>query len=126
MPRWRFACLRISTKGINRMRVVWPMLALLALAGWFAVGETGGAAASSDVRGRSLYLENCSACHGQVLKGVFGPPIVGPAFLKRWSDHPEELSRYIAQKMPPRAPGSLDRAAYGAITDYVLRAAGLK
>jgi alcohol dehydrogenase (cytochrome c) len=112
--------------GINRMKLISPVLALLALAGWFAVSETEGAVAPSDMRGRSLYLENCSACHGQILKGGFGPPIVGRAFLKRWSDRSEELARYIAQKMPPRAPGSLDRATYGAITDYVLRAAGLK
>ena len=100
-------------------------MALWALIGGSALGGIKGGTPPVYEAGRSLYLQNCSGCHGENLKGGFGPPIVGPVFVQRWSGRTEEMSRYIAQKMPPRAAGSLDDATYRAIAQYVRRVAGL-
>jgi alcohol dehydrogenase (cytochrome c) len=100
-------------------------MALWALIGGSALGGIEGVTPPVYGAGRSLYLQNCSGCHGENLKGGFAPAIVGPVFVQRWSGRTEEMSRYIAQKMPPRAAGSLDDATYRAIAQYVRRVAGL-
>ena len=76
-------------------------------------------------RGKAIYDQSCSACHGASLRGganEFGAPaLAGPFFFEKWSGRPlEELFRYAAENMPPdqRLP---DAAAYVDVTAYILQ-----
>jgi cytochrome c len=73
-------------------------------------------------RGKKIYEESCSSCHGPALRGganeFAAPPLVGPFFFEKWKGRPvQELFRYAADNMPPgdmRLPeaSSLDVTAY--------------
>jgi quinoprotein glucose dehydrogenase len=76
-------------------------------------------------RGKAVYDQSCSACHGASLRGganEFGAPaLAGPFFFEKWRGRPlEELFRYAAENMPPdqRLP---DAAAYVDVTAYILQ-----
>jgi mono/diheme cytochrome c family protein len=72
-------------------------------------------------RGKAIYTESCTSCHGPSLRGganeFAAPPLAGPFFLEKWSGRPiEEFFRYAAENMPPDrriAPeGYVDVMAY--------------
>ncbi|WP_414899694.1 c-type cytochrome [Sphingomonas flavalba] len=97
-----------------------PLLVVLAgaLAGVAAVAAAGGDAAAPTERrsvaggvyseaqaerGMSLYIRQCSACHGEMFNGgVAGPALVGVEFLGRWQGMTVgQLYERIVTTMPP-------------------------
>jgi alcohol dehydrogenase (cytochrome c) len=91
-----------------------------------------GMRASATSRGQQLgqaaYAHSCLRCHGTKLEGgEFGPPLKGAAFGARWHNQPgDALLQYIATKMPPAGPGSLNRQTYAVLETYIRQAnAGL-
>ncbi|MBM0108922.1 PQQ-binding-like beta-propeller repeat protein [Steroidobacter sp. S1-65] len=100
-----------------------PWLVVFAIA--FPVQSKTMAGAVED-EGQAAYLANCASCHGETLSGGFGPPLSTEAFRKKWAGSPKSfLQMYIASRMPPAAPKSLDAATYAAVTDFVDMRSGL-
>ena len=59
-------------------------------------------------RGQALYDKQCASCHGQGLKGLAAPPLVGDVFAATWQGQPLlELASKIRNTMPADAPGTL-------------------
>src|SRR6185503_4568792 len=52
-------------------------------------------------QGKAVYQSTCAACHGSQLEGgPGGPPLNGPAFLRRWEAQPgDALPNFIKAKM---------------------------
>src|SRR5688572_26276999 len=66
--------------------------------------------AAQATRGEQIYKAQCAECHGDVLQGAAGPPLVGEGFLANWSA--KSLASVVdkTQKtMPFTAPNSLTR-----------------
>jgi cytochrome c len=62
-------------------------------------------AAQAD-RGKIVYEQSCSSCHGASLRGgandFAAPSLAGPFFLEKWGNRTlEELFRYASDNMPP-------------------------
>jgi len=73
-------------------------------------------------RGKTLYNDQCLACHGEMLEGVVGPPLTGTDFLTDFGGHPvADLIQKIQTTMPQQAPGTLSRAQSTDLTAYVLQ-----
>ena len=89
-------------------------------------------------RGKGLYVEKCSKCHGDAGQGVpdKGPPVVGPeAFplkprqgAQRDTDFhtAADVFAWTSKHMPGNAPGSLSTDEYLAIFAFDLTANGVK
>jgi mono/diheme cytochrome c family protein len=82
--------------------------------------------ASQAERGKSVYEQNCSSCHGASLRGganeFAAPALAGPFFYEKWTGRPlEELFRYTVENMPPDQT-KLSEAAYLDVTAYILQA----
>jgi hypothetical protein len=62
-------------------------------------------------RGHTLYMQNCSRCHGADLSGTFEiPPLVG-RFMPYWSGSTlYALFDYVSTAMPLDHPGALGPA----------------
>jgi len=73
-------------------------------------------------RGEPLYNENCSACHGDTLKGSGETPALsGNAFLSDWNGLPlGDLFERIRRTMPQDKPGQLSRQKKADILAYML------
>jgi mono/diheme cytochrome c family protein len=85
--------------------------------------EPGYSAAQAD-RGKAVYEQSCTTCHGPSLRGgandFAAPPLAGPFFLERWSGRPiEELFRYASENMPPDK--RLSPEAYVDVTAYMMQ-----
>jgi mono/diheme cytochrome c family protein len=81
--------------------------------------------ASQAERGKVVYEESCSSCHGPSLRGganEFGAPaLAGPFFYEKWAGRTlEDLFRYASENMPPEEK-KLPQAAYLDVTAYVLQ-----
>jgi alcohol dehydrogenase (cytochrome c) len=78
--------------------------------------------------GHTLYLTNCSACHGADLGGAGeAPQLAGTSFISSWgSRNTDELYNLVRTSMPYGNGGSLDNATYQSIVAYVLSANGAK
>src|SRR5579872_1823577 len=76
--------------------------------------------------GRSLYDQNCAACHGANLDGSGdAPAIAGGTFILKWrSKMVSELFGEIFQTMPAANPGSLSEGAALNLTAYLLQRNG--
>lgn len=109
-----------------------------------AVGRGGGGARSTDVRfaqgvpvangpytasqaerGKVVYEQRCSTCHGASLRGganeFAAPALAGPFFYEKWSGRPlEEFFRYAVENMPPDHT-RLSEGAYLDVTAYILQ-----
>jgi mono/diheme cytochrome c family protein len=73
-------------------------------------------------RGKTLYTDQCVACHGEMLEGVVGPPLTGDDFLTDFGGKPvKELVDKIHGTMPQQAPGTLSEAQSIDITAYVMQ-----
>jgi mono/diheme cytochrome c family protein len=77
-------------------------------------------------RGNTAYVERCSSCHAEDLRGNSNAPsLVGSSFLFLWEDRTlEELFATIRTQMPTNAPGSLSVQTYLDVLAYVLSANG--
>ena len=81
--------------------------------------------ASQAERGKAVYEQSCSTCHGSALRGganeFAAPALAGPFFYEKWSGRPlEELFRYAVENMPPDQT-KLSEGAYLDVMAYVLQ-----
>lgn len=74
-------------------------------------------------RGRAIYQEKCTRCHGEMLEGRSAPPLTGTAFLGVWGAQPlSELASKIRNTMPAQDPGKLKPAEAADLVAYILQA----
>ena len=74
-------------------------------------------------RGRALYQERCTMCHGDALGGGAGPPLSGSAFIAAWGAQPLwELASKIRNTMPANDPGKLTPSQSADLVAYLLQA----
>ena len=87
-----------------------------------AVTAAGSYSAAQADRGKTLYSDQCVACHGEMLEGVVGPPLTGADFLTDFGGHPvADVVQKIQGTMPQQAPGTLTRAQATDLTAYILQ-----
>ena len=78
--------------------------------------------ASQAARGGALYTNKCGDCHGKVMDGLIGPPLIGDGFLANWSARPlADLVDRIQKTMPFEQPGSLSRQESADLLAYILQ-----
>jgi len=88
-----------------------------------AVTAAGSYSAAQADRGKTLYSDQCVACHGEMLEGVVGPPLTGDDFLTDFGGHPVvDVIQKIQATMPQQAPGTLTRAQATDLAAYILQA----
>src|SRR6266850_3543039 len=86
------------------------------------VATAGAYSAAQATRGKTLYTDQCLACHGEMLEGVVGPPLTGDDFLTDFGGHPvADVIQKIQGTMPQQAPGTLTRAQATDLTAYILQ-----
>jgi cytochrome c len=73
-------------------------------------------------RGHTLYMQNCSRCHGPELWGTYEiPPLVG-RFVPYWSGSTlDALFDYVSTAMPLDRPGALSPSANADIVAFILK-----
>ena len=107
-------------------------VALAVFVGWCsalivvsAQGAPGGAAPGGDqqTRGKAVYVDKCSECHQESLKGTNdSPPLTGDMFWMNWETYTaNNLLEQVRTTMPDDNPGSLERQEYVDVVAYILR-----
>ena len=73
-------------------------------------------------RGRSAYMQSCSSCHADDLRGrSTAPSLIEESFLFLWSDMSVgDLFERTRMLMPSDRPGSLPSATYADIIAFVM------
>ena len=73
-------------------------------------------------RGKPVYIEHCSFCHGETLEGDDeSTPLVGDEFRSNWDGLPlGRLYDRIRKDMPLSHPGTLNRKQNADILAYIL------
>jgi mono/diheme cytochrome c family protein len=76
-------------------------------------------------RGKLVYEERCSSCHGASLRGgandFAAPALAGPFFYEKWNGRViAELFGYSSENMPP-GEARLSETAYLDVTAYILQ-----
>jgi S-disulfanyl-L-cysteine oxidoreductase SoxD len=111
--------------------VGFPLYACLLMVTFSAAGDArqmrsltpGVYSAEQAARGQQLYAAQCANCHGKVMEGAAGPPIVGSAFLANYSARPlAALVDKIHKTMPFGQPGSLSRQQSIDLAAFILQA----
>ena len=107
------------------------IIALAAFVGWCsaliglsAQGAPGGApAGDQQARGKALYMDKCSECHQENLKGTAeSPPLTGDMFWMNWETYTaNNLFEQVRTTMPDDNPGGLERQQYVDVVAYILR-----
>ena len=78
------------------------------------------------MRGRTLYMQSCSRCHGADLSGNFETPALVGRFMPYWSGSTlDALFDYVSTAMPLDHPGALGVGANTDIVAYILKSNGL-
>jgi mono/diheme cytochrome c family protein len=80
-------------------------------------------AADQATRGKTVFSELCSTCHGEALKGKTGgaPPLTGPTFKENWNGLTTgDLFDYIKTSMPRYDSGRLTKEQTADIIAYLL------
>src|SRR5262249_62212854 len=74
-------------------------------------------------RGRAVFLDQCSNCHGRNLEGAdMTPALTGGAFMANWDGLTlGDLADRIRVSMPLNAPGALSRQETAGVVAYILR-----
>ena len=87
-----------------------------------AAAQTG-AGTSQQERGKAAYVDKCSECHQENLKGNNDtPPLSGDMFWGNWETYnANNLLEQMRTTMPEDNPGSLDRQTYVDILAYILK-----
>jgi quinoprotein glucose dehydrogenase len=76
-------------------------------------------------RGKALFGDLCSRCHGEALGGGEAPELVGKDFVGRWNNNPVlSLFDLIRKTMPTDDPGHLSPAQAADLTALILSANG--
>ena len=75
-------------------------------------------------RGKAAYLDECSRCHKEDLRGEeMVPGLVGVAFSFRWrGESVQDIFASVQTTMPPDAPGALSDQGYLDVVAYLLAA----
>jgi mono/diheme cytochrome c family protein len=73
-------------------------------------------------RGKAIYEQRCTTCHGSTLEGVeMAPPLTGSEFEGNWNKAQlSDLFDRIRVTMPADEPGSLGRQKSADVTSYIL------
>ena len=100
--------------------------ALVILSAQGAPGGAPPAAATGgdqQARGKAIYVDKCSECHQETLKGTNdSPPLTGDMFWSNWETYTaNNLLEQVRTTMPEDNPGSLERQAYVDVVAYILR-----
>jgi len=102
------------------------VLALFAGAFVYAQNRTakdGVYTAAQATRGKSIFDMRCAVCHGEMLDGAAGPPLVGDVFLGPRNGQPvSDLFDKIHATMPADAPGTLEPAQVADVVAFILQA----
>ena len=87
---------------------------------------TGVYAAAQADRGKTVYANACSRCHGETLDGADEvPPVKGPHFMTNWDGQSiADLVQRIRNTMPLDDPGSLSGASTTDLVAYLLQQNG--
>ena len=74
-------------------------------------------------KGKALYAQNCSSCHGDTLEGgEMAPPLAGGAFISNWGGLTAgDLFDRIRTTMPLNTPGKLSREVNAGILAYIFK-----
>jgi mono/diheme cytochrome c family protein len=74
-------------------------------------------------RGRAVFLDQCSNCHGRDLEGAdMTPPLTGGVFMSNWDGLTlGDLADRIRVSMPLNSPGTLSRQQTVDVVAYILR-----
>src|SRR5262249_29743392 len=74
-------------------------------------------------RGRAVFLDQCSNCHGRDLSGAdMPPPLPGPGFMANWDGLTVgDRADRIRISMPLNSPGALSRQETADVVAYILR-----
>lgn len=77
-------------------------------------------------RGKTVYANACSRCHGETLDGADEvPPVKGPHFMTNWDGQSiADLVQRIRNTMPLDDPGSLSGASTTDLVAYLLQQNG--
>lgn len=98
---------------------------VIALPAFAQAGCSGGNyTAAQAATGKTLFDNNCSACHMSNLSGGSGPALSGAKFksyLEFTKITGEQLLSFVKSQMPYQAPGSLKSGEYDAIFAYILK-----
>jgi len=84
----------------------------------------GAFSAAQAMRGKTVYMAECSGCHLETLQGDGGasPALIGKLFMEGWDRKSvHDLYSRIRGTMPATAPGALSDQAYLDITAYLLQ-----
>lgn len=75
-------------------------------------------------RGKALYAQNCSSCHGgELTGGEMAPPLSGDEFMAGWDGLTAgDLFERISTSMPQNSPGSLTGQQYADILAFIFNA----
>src|SRR5579872_6672794 len=77
-------------------------------------------------RGHTLYMQNCSRCHGVNLYGTYEvPSLLGRTMHYYAGTTLDVLFDYISTSMPLGRPGSLDPGANADILAFILKSNGV-
>jgi mono/diheme cytochrome c family protein len=79
--------------------------------------------AAQAARGEALFEVRCAVCHGEMLEGAAGPPLVGDVFLGPRDKQPlSDLFDKIHATMPADAPGTLEPQQVSDLVAFILQA----
>lgn len=79
--------------------------------------------AAQAMRGRTLYQQRCTMCHGESLTGGLAPPLAGSMFLGAWGGHSLwDLASKIRNTMPADDPGKLTLSQSADLVAFLLQA----
>ena len=75
------------------------------------------------MRGKAIFDMRCALCHGEMLEGAAGPPLVGDVFLGPRDSQPlADLFEKINATMPADAPGTLEPQQVADLVAFILQA----
>ncbi len=90
-----------------------------------AANDNGWYTQTQAAQGQQSFNNYCAQCHRPDLTGAEGPALVGPSFLKQWSNKPlGALFSFEHANMPANNPGSVPPDTLWAITAYILEKNG--
>lgn len=76
-------------------------------------------------RGKTLYSEQCSACHGNSLEGKNGPSLAAASFRSDFDSLTvDDLFEYVQKSMPRGNAGSLSREQTTDLVAFLLTSNG--
>jgi mono/diheme cytochrome c family protein len=126
--KFRISDLRCRTRPISKF-LLFGILFLLGLA-FFAYAQDATRTVWDGVyneeqaqRGRAIFLDQCSNCHGRDLEGAdMTPPLTGGVFMSNWDGLTlGDLADRIRVSMPLNSPGTLSRQQTVDVVAYILR-----